>query len=93
MVAHFAERLLPGRALRPQGEPLPEIVEKWVVGGLATIVAHRIDMAGGEAAGGGSRGDPVRPHPYLARRRRGSPGRPRRSGLHRTPLKLIAAPG
>lgn len=44
MLAHFGERLLPGRALRPEGEKLPEIIEKAMTGGIATIVAQRVDM-------------------------------------------------
>jgi hypothetical protein len=43
MLAHFGARLLPGRALRPEGEKLPEIIEKAMVGGVATIVAQRVD--------------------------------------------------
>jgi hypothetical protein len=43
MLAHFGERLLPGRELRPEGELLPEIVEAAMIGGIATIVAQRVD--------------------------------------------------
>jgi hypothetical protein len=43
MLAHFGRRLLPGRALRPEGERLPEIVETAMIGGIATIVAQRVD--------------------------------------------------
>jgi hypothetical protein len=43
MLDHFAERLLPGRALRPEGKRLPEITEKALVGGLAMLVAQRLD--------------------------------------------------
>jgi hypothetical protein len=43
MLSHFGERLLPGRALQPQGERLPEILEKAMTGGVATIVAQRVD--------------------------------------------------
>lgn len=43
MLTHFGERLLPGRALRLEGENLPEIIEKAMVGGIATIVAQRVD--------------------------------------------------
>ena len=43
MLGHFGERLLPGRALRPEGEFLPEIVETAMTGGIATIVAQRVD--------------------------------------------------
>jgi hypothetical protein len=40
---HFAQRLRPGRALRPDGERLPGITEKAMVGGLAMLVAQRLD--------------------------------------------------
>jgi hypothetical protein len=43
MLAHFGERLLPGRGMRPEGEYLPEITEKAMTGGIATIVANRVD--------------------------------------------------
>lgn len=43
MLDHFAELLRPGRAERPDGEILPEIVEKAMAGGLATMIAHRVD--------------------------------------------------
>jgi hypothetical protein len=48
MIEHFGERLLPGRALRPEGERLPEIVEKAMVGGIAMLIAQRL-TAGREA--------------------------------------------
>jgi hypothetical protein len=48
MLTHFGERLLSGRDLRSEGERLPEIVEKAMVGGLATLVALRLDR-GSEA--------------------------------------------
>jgi hypothetical protein len=44
MLGHFGERLLPGRALRPEGERLPEITEKAMTGGLAMLVAQRLDL-------------------------------------------------
>lgn len=44
MLEHFARRLLAGRAERPAGERLPEITEKALVGGLAMLVAQRLDM-------------------------------------------------
>lgn len=44
MLAHFGEQLLPGRALCPEGERLPEIVEKAMTGGIAMLVAQRLDM-------------------------------------------------
>ena len=43
MIAHFGERLLPGRALRPEGERLPEVTEKAMVGGLAMLIANHLD--------------------------------------------------
>ena len=44
MLDHFGKRLLPGRALHPEGERLPEIIEKAMTGGLAMLVAQRLDM-------------------------------------------------
>lgn len=44
MLDHFGERLLPGRELHPEGERLPQIVEKAMTGGLATLVAQRLDL-------------------------------------------------
>jgi hypothetical protein len=44
MVSHLGEWLLPGRALRPEGERLPEITEKAMVGGVAMLVAQRVDL-------------------------------------------------
>lgn len=44
MLSHFGERLLPGRSLRPEGEALPEIVEKAMTGGIAMLIAQRLDM-------------------------------------------------
>jgi hypothetical protein len=43
MLSHFGEQLRPGRALHPEGEWLPEITEKAMVGGLVTLVAQRVD--------------------------------------------------
>jgi hypothetical protein len=43
MLSHFGERLLPGRAVRPGGDDLPEITEKAMVGGLATLIAQFVD--------------------------------------------------
>jgi len=43
MLAHFGAQLRPGRALRAEGEWLPEITEKAMVGGLVTLVAQRVD--------------------------------------------------
>lgn len=47
MLSHFGERLLPGRALRPEGERLPEIVEQAMTGGIAMLIAQRLDMGRG----------------------------------------------
>jgi hypothetical protein len=44
MVSHLGERLVPGRALRPEGTRLPEITEKAMVGGVAMLVAQRVDL-------------------------------------------------
>ena len=44
MVSHLGEWLLPGRDLRPEGQRLPDITEKAMVGGVAMLVAQRIDM-------------------------------------------------
>jgi hypothetical protein len=44
MIAHFGERLRPGRALRPEGAGLPEITERAMAGGLATLIAQRLDQ-------------------------------------------------
>ena len=43
MLDHFAQRLRPGRAKRPEGEFLPAITEKAMIGGLAMLVAQRVD--------------------------------------------------
>jgi len=44
MVSHLGERLLPGRELRPLGGRLPEITEKAMVGGVAMLIAQRVDL-------------------------------------------------
>ncbi len=44
MIENFAAGLLPGRAERAEGEWLPEITEKAMVGGLAMLVAKRLDF-------------------------------------------------
>jgi hypothetical protein len=44
MISHLGEWLLPGRSLRPEGERLPEITEKAMVGGVAMLVAQRVDL-------------------------------------------------
>jgi hypothetical protein len=43
MIAYFSERLLPGRALRSEGQRLPETIGRAMVGGVATLVAQRLD--------------------------------------------------
>lgn len=43
MLTHFGKQLRPGRALRPEGELLPEITEKAMVGGLVALIAQRLD--------------------------------------------------
>lgn len=45
MLSHFAECLLAGRELCPDGERLPQIVEKALVGGLVAVVARRVEAA------------------------------------------------
>lgn len=42
MIDHFAAALRPGRAERPEGEWLPEITEKTMVGGVAMLIAQRL---------------------------------------------------
>lgn len=85
MLNHFGERLLAGRALRPEGERLPEIIEKAMVGGIATIVAQRVD-AGRERELPGLAAEAIQfvLTPYLgteeARRVAAATGRPRRGG-------------
>lgn len=44
MIEHFAAALRPGRAERPEGEWLPEITEKTMVGGVAMLVAQRLNF-------------------------------------------------
>ncbi len=44
MISHLSEWLLPGRELQPQGKRLPEITEKAMVGGVAMLVAQRVDL-------------------------------------------------
>jgi hypothetical protein len=44
MIEEFGERLLPGRELRPEGDLLPELTEKMMIGGLATLIAQRLDF-------------------------------------------------
>jgi hypothetical protein len=42
MIEHFAEALRPGRAQCLEGEWLPEITEKTMVGGVAMLIAQRL---------------------------------------------------
>jgi hypothetical protein len=44
MIEHFAAALLPGRAERPEGDQLPQITEKTMVGGVAMLVAQRLSF-------------------------------------------------
>jgi hypothetical protein len=44
MISHLGEWLLPGRELSPDGMRLPEITEKAMVGGVAMLVAQRVDL-------------------------------------------------
>ena len=44
MIGHFATGLLPGRAEHPEGDQLPQITEKTMVGGVAMLVAQRLSF-------------------------------------------------
>ena len=44
MIEYFAAALQPGRAERPHGDRLPEITEKTMVGGVAMLVAQRLNF-------------------------------------------------
>jgi hypothetical protein len=44
MISHLGEWFQPGRELKPEGERLPEITEKAMVGGVAMLVAQRVDL-------------------------------------------------
>ncbi len=44
MIEYFADALRPGRAERADGERLPEITEKTMVGGVAMLVAQRLSF-------------------------------------------------
>ncbi|HXR29761.1 MAG TPA: hypothetical protein VN752_01300 [Solirubrobacterales bacterium] len=44
MVSHLGERLAPGRELSLEGSRLPQIIEKAMVGGVAMLVAQRVDL-------------------------------------------------
>jgi hypothetical protein len=43
MLEHFAAGLRPGREERQGGELLPEIAERTMIGGLAVLIAQRLD--------------------------------------------------
>jgi hypothetical protein len=49
MLTYFGERLLVGRELGPEGEQLPELVERALTGGLSMLVAQRLEK-GNEGA-------------------------------------------
>jgi len=42
MLEHFGDGLRPGRAERPHGAELPQITEKAMIGGLASLIASRL---------------------------------------------------
>ncbi len=42
MIEHFAGALRPGRVERPEGDWLPEITERTMVGGVAMLIAQRL---------------------------------------------------
>jgi hypothetical protein len=44
MIEHFADDLRPGREERSEGEHLPEITEKTMVGGVAMLIAQRLNF-------------------------------------------------
>jgi hypothetical protein len=44
MIDHFAAALRPGRAERPEGEYLPGITEKTMVGGVVMLIAQRLSF-------------------------------------------------
>ncbi|HWM62960.1 MAG TPA: hypothetical protein VNP96_03125 [Solirubrobacterales bacterium] len=44
MIDHFAKAFLPGRALRPEGDRLPATTEKMLAGGVAMLIAQRLDL-------------------------------------------------
>jgi hypothetical protein len=43
MIAYLREGLAPGRAERPEGEPLPDVTEQAMASGLVMLVAQRVD--------------------------------------------------
>src|SRR5260221_12724087 len=44
MIEHFAAALQPGRAERPEGGWLPEITAQTLVGGVAVLMAQRLNF-------------------------------------------------
>lgn len=44
LISYLCELLLPGRAQRPDAEPLPDETERALAGGVAILVAQRIDL-------------------------------------------------
>ncbi len=44
MIDYFADALRAGRAERPEGDWLPEITEKTMVGGVAMLIAQRLNF-------------------------------------------------
>ncbi len=44
LLAYLAERLLPGRDEGPEGERLPEVIERAMAGGVVMLVAQRLDQ-------------------------------------------------
>lgn len=44
MISYFRDRLLPGRDERPDGEALPSETERALAGGIAMLVAQRLDL-------------------------------------------------
>jgi hypothetical protein len=44
MLAYLGELLAPGRLQRPEGQLLPEITERAMAGGIASLIAQRVDQ-------------------------------------------------
>jgi hypothetical protein len=44
MISYLCDLLLPGRAERPEAEPLPAETERALAGGVAMLVAQRVDL-------------------------------------------------
>jgi hypothetical protein len=43
LIAYLSKGLAPGRALRPEGEPLPDTIELALASGVSMLVAQRVD--------------------------------------------------